>query len=237
LGRESRHTPYINRRAACGSSDSLLVKMQCCEGREACKRGVQRDKEGMFGRGVESEGWCPRPLHTMCSPGSLRAIPHSIASHSAACMLPERHRLVTWSPISGVSESVCEAARSRLGMHAHIVPHAGMDAWIGRGGMQWRGCEGKKKNICTHRRSRQLGGTCRWWMAHYSMMSRCREDWSTRCKIMRARNNMERAKWMPPAEKTRRERKTDKCSPSSVECQGPIHLRRAHIDHIHEKIS
>jgi hypothetical protein len=34
---------------------------------------------------------------------------------------------------------------------------------------------------------------------------------------MSARNNMEGATWMLPTEKIRRESKTDKCSPSSVE--------------------
>ncbi|KAJ7826345.1 hypothetical protein B0H13DRAFT_2440799 [Mycena leptocephala] len=66
VGRESRHTQYINRRAACGSSDSLVVKMRCCK-RKAHKRGVQIDKEGMIEWGVKSV------------PGSLRAIPSTIA--------------------------------------------------------------------------------------------------------------------------------------------------------------
>ncbi|KAJ7846530.1 hypothetical protein B0H13DRAFT_2285783 [Mycena leptocephala] len=53
-------------------------RKQTHTGRKAHKRGVQRDKEGMIGRGVKSEGWCPRPLHTG-GPGLLRAISRLIA--------------------------------------------------------------------------------------------------------------------------------------------------------------
>ncbi|KAJ7792746.1 hypothetical protein B0H13DRAFT_2172351, partial [Mycena leptocephala] len=71
-------------------------------------------------------------------------------------------------------------------------------------GMGWEGEEGV--------RNREEKSVCEATRPHLGM-----EDWSTRCKIMRARKNMEGAAWMPPTETTRRERKTDKCSPSSVE--------------------
>jgi hypothetical protein len=150
VGRESRHTPYINRRAACGSSDSLVVKMRCCERREAHKRGVQRDKEGMIERGVKSEGWCLRPLHTLCvagGPGSLRASPSTIA-RTRRCKLCRRVHAPRAPSAGDLVPNlrcvvVCEAARPRLGMRTHIVPCAGMDPWIGRVGMERMG-GGKK---------------------------------------------------------------------------------------------
>ncbi|KAJ7930692.1 hypothetical protein B0H13DRAFT_2264058 [Mycena leptocephala] len=88
------------------SGKFFLVKMRCCEGRKARKRGVQRDEGGMT----------QERLGVLVPMPAAYDQEHTPTSHAAACMLPERHWLVTWSPISG------------------------KDPWIGRGGMQWRRC-------------------------------------------------------------------------------------------------
>ncbi|KAJ7930769.1 hypothetical protein B0H13DRAFT_2531858 [Mycena leptocephala] len=106
------------------------MKMRCWK--KARKRESKEIKRDWAVGGESRAGLVPAP--------AAYDQEHTPTSHAAACMLPERHRLVTWSPISGVSESVYEAVRPRLGMYAHIAPHAGKDPWIGRGGMQWRGC-------------------------------------------------------------------------------------------------